>query len=258
MIKNIFTKTILIILILKAGTLIGQEERLKFIGIETGMEFQSCNIPEYDFIRADIPNYGYGNASNNLAGYYDEMYAGIKTEIRNKTNRFGLLTGIRYTKASSSLGKYNTWASSSDFFYLLNKQEGVNTEYLKVKEINQTSDYLGIPIELRYMLSKKRLFRVFFKVATEINYRINTKYDIVFYNDEMESYSNDVISKFKEPNNFLSEFNLGAGLRIGRDNKINFNIEAALPSVSLTNHSSSLVKTNAGGGFQINILMPIK
>lgn len=248
---------ILFILILKASSLAGQEVRSKYIGIETGMEFQSCKIPEYDFIRADIPDYGYGNASNNLAGYYDEMYAGLKTEIRSKSEHFGLLIGLRYTKVSSSLGKHNTWENSSDFFYLLNKQEGLNTEYLKVKEINQSSAYLGIPVELRYLMSKNRLFRLFFKLSTEIDYRIDTKNDIVFFNDEMESYSNDVINKFKKPGNFLSEFNFGVGLKVGRDSKINFNIEAALPSVNFNSNSSSLVKTIAGGGFQINILIPL-
>ncbi|MCK4662742.1 MAG: hypothetical protein KAT68_07750 [Bacteroidales bacterium] len=256
MFKISSTLFLVFFLFLITDTLFGQQERYRFIGVESGIDFQDCELPEFEFIRGDISSYGAGNVANDLMWYFQKWYLGIKIEIRSNNNKFGLFSGLRYTKINTSLGKFSNWSSNTDFFYLLYKQEGTTTEYLKIKEINQSSNYLGIPIEIRYLPFKTGLFRLFFKAAAEINYRLNTTSDVVFYNNAMEYYQDDVINKFDEPNNFYSTLYFSVGWKFGKDNKPNINLEASFPSFFLTDNSSGLVKPITGGGFQLNIQIP--
>ncbi|MFC1734301.1 hypothetical protein ACFL6I_28695, partial [candidate division KSB1 bacterium] len=203
------------------------------------------------------PSYGTDNRVTNPLVYFHKWYAGIKIERRAKNNKLGLLTGLRYTRVNSSFGKSYTWLDNDGYFYLLYKQEGTTTEYLKIKEVNQYSDYLGIPLEIRHFPFNPRFFRFFLKAAAEFNYRLSTTNDVVFNNDKMESFQAGVAEKFGEPDNFFSMLYFALGLKLGNDNKTNVSLEAVFPSFYLSDNTSSLVIPQYGGGFQINIQIPL-
>jgi len=251
-------KFIFILLCLSMGFVSAQEQRQKYIGLETGITFIGNEMKDMDFIRGDIPSYTMGYSTNSLTSLTYRRFIGIKPEIFSLNNKFGIQAGFRFSQIFNSVGKSKYWTNSSDYFYWLYRQEGVNTEYLKVKEVNQTSDYLGIPIEIRYFPIKLDLFQVFIKVGAEINFLLLSKTDIVFHDDAMELYQDDMVKKVGQPNVFSSSIYGAGGIRIGKESKPSISIEACLPYLFLTSESSGLVNPIAGGGFQINLQIPIK
>ncbi|MCF8370874.1 MAG: hypothetical protein K9H64_04575 [Bacteroidales bacterium] len=258
MYKTIICILLLGLLLSKARSLHGQEDRVRFIGVESGIDFQICESTEYDFIRGDVDvsMYGLNDGANNLTLSLQNWYIGTKAEIRTKNNRFGLSTGVRFSQITSSMSKSTGWSGTADFFYILNKQEGTSTEYLRVKEINQVSNYLGIPVEIKFYPTKPYFVRFFIKGAALISGRLNTSNNVVFYSDEMNPYQNDVINKFDEPKFFLGMVHGSVGIKFGHEDNINLSLEAATPSIIFTENSSSLLKPMFGGGLQLNILIP--
>jgi hypothetical protein len=159
----------------------------------------------------------------------------------------------------SSIGKNSYWGSSTSFFYWLYLEDGLNTEYLKVKEIDQKSDYIGIPLGIRFFPARRPyLFRMFFKLGAEVNYRLQTKQDIVFYDEAMNPYKTDLTAQLTKPTNFYSALYGGVGIRIGRDLKPSVSIEVCTPYLFLTSKSAGIVNPIFGGGVQLNIQIPIK
>jgi hypothetical protein len=238
---------------------LAQETRLKYIGIEAGMIFIESEMSSMDYVRGDIPSYYGGNLTNSLTSLSYKSFIGIKSEFFSLNDRFGLSGGLRFSRMYSCVGKNDYWTNSTNYFYCLYRQDGVNTEYLKVKEINQTSDYIGIPIEIRYFSAKRpHLFRIYFKIGAEINYLIQTQKDIVFYNNAMNSYKEDLTAKIGQPKTFYSSIYGGGGIRIGKELKPSISIEACMPYLFLTSKSFGLVNPIFGGGFQLNVQIPIK
>ena len=82
-----------------------ENKQLKFIGIESGFEFLSTDLPEFNFIRGDISYYGLGSSTDYLETSYQEWYVGAKTEFRFLNDKCGVLTGFRYTKTNSYISK---------------------------------------------------------------------------------------------------------------------------------------------------------
>lgn len=235
-----------------------QFDSVRYYGIDFGNTFLSLNIPEYNFIRADNSSNNNNYSAINLTGRYNELYFSIKTESRSLKNKLGLKYGIRFTNITSSLGKQNYWSENDKYFYLLVNQSNTSSEILRVKEINQYSYYIGVPLELRFFTSHNRFFRFYFKVSVDLSYKLSTISDVVFYDNNMENYTDDVINKFNKPNPFHCNLNFGAGIKLGKEGKFNFNIEAFAATVNTVKTNSSLVNAGIGGGLQINLLIPLK
>jgi hypothetical protein len=235
-----------------------QETRQKFLGIEAGMNLIAGEMTNMDYVRGEIPFYSEGSSTNNLTSLMYTSFFGIKSEAYSLNNKFGLLAGVRYTRVVSSVGKNSYWSNSTNYFYLLYLQEGTNTEYLKVKEIKQSSNYLGIPVEIRFSPFKPRLIRPYFKLGAEISFRLNSRTDVLFFDDAMEPYQKDVAVLVGEPRSVSSTVYGSGGIRLGREFKPNISFEICLPAIYLTGESSGLVNPISGGGFQLNVQIPIK
>lgn len=237
----------------------GQETRLKYIGIESGISFIESAMSNMDYVRGYIPSYDAGYSSNSLASLTYKSFIGIKTEIFSLSDRIGLSGGIRFSRIYSSVGKNDYWTNSTNYFYWLYRQDGVTTEFLKVNEVNQRFDYVGIPIEIRYFTARRpRKVRLYFKIGTEFNFLVQSQRNIVFNNIAMNSYESDLLSKIDKPKTFYCAMYSGAGIRLGRELKPSISIEACFPYLFLTSHSSGLVDPTFGGGFQVNVQIPIK
>ena len=241
------------------GFSIAQEIRQKFIGIETGMTLIGNEITKMDNIRGDIPAYSGGYSTNVLTSLTYRSFIGVKPEIFSLNDKIGFMAGLRFSRINNSVGKNSYWSNSTNYFYWLYSQSGINTEYLKVKEINQKSDYIGIPIEVRYFPSKRpRLFRVYFKLGAEINYCLQTQTAVVFYDNAMNLYQKDLIATIGKPKAFNASVYGAGGFRIGRESGLSASIEVCLPYFLLTRESTGLVNPISGGGFQINFQIPLK
>ncbi len=118
------TKFILsgILLLLLGISLHGQEnkqdKKLKFIYLESGIDFISCEQPDKDYIRADVDPYYYDFVSDHIRSLLYNEYFGVKFEYRLVKNLLGVSGGLRYNRMVSSIGKTDYWTESPDFFYV--------------------------------------------------------------------------------------------------------------------------------------------
>ena len=239
--------------------LFAQENRLKHVGVETGMTFMEGEMLQVDNIRAEISSYSSDYGTNNIANFSYKSFAGVKYEILSLNDRFGLLVGLRYSHIINTVSKEEHWNSNTNYFYWLHSQDGINTEYFRVKKINKASDYISVPVEVRYFPTKRPYFvRIYLKLGAEVSYLLQTKKDVDFYDNSMNSHESDLLSNFEDQASFNSSIYGGVGIRIGKETKPSLSIELCPLSLFLTTNSSKSVDTMFGGGFQINAQIPIK
>lgn len=249
---------ILILACLFAGAVSGQETKLRCVGMDAGILFLNNETLKMDYVRKDMPTMLDGKTYDKITSLSYKSYFEIKPEIFIFKNKFSLSAGLRFSQLSNSIGKTDYWSKGNNYFYWLTRQEGVNTEYLKVKQVNQSFNYLGVPLEIKIYPFKPRLFTVFFKIGGEINYLIESKTDVVFYDSSMEPYQNEITDKIGKPGSFSSSFFGAGGVRYGRESRLMISIEACVPYVFLTTETSGLVNPQFGGGFQISVQLPLK
>jgi len=160
---------------------------------------------------------------------------------------------------SNSIGKDEYWGSSVNFFYWLFRQEGTETEFLKIKEILQKTDYLGIPVEIRFFVARRpRVFQLYGKLGAVLDFRMNTNTNVVFKDPAMEIYEKDISGQIKQPGAVSFAMYAGSGFKIGTDQKPSVSIEACFPYFILTPQSSGMLKPLFGGGFQLTFQVPVK
>jgi len=245
-----------IFLLTLISSLHSQEKRIKYFSFETGMDFISCAPPDKDYIRGDVtPNPYYYEPSYMMALLY-KNYVGAKVEVRLANNKLGLAGGLRFTRMESSLGKNSYWSGRSDFLYLLYRQQGTVTEYLKIKEISQVTNYLGIPLELRVYPYAEHFIQLYYKIGADFNVRVRKKTTVDFYDPAMQTYEKEVGRVVEDPWTFYSTVQLAIGLKIGKTPISGINIEACAPVAILANYKSTFVTPQAGGGFQVNVRFP--
>jgi hypothetical protein len=263
-------KNKLILIVINCAFLLnvsGQDEKKKFLYIDAGVSFIGCEAPEKDYIRDDVNPYYYycyyqsnffDNTTNQINAMAYINYFSIKGEYKVLNNIIGLTSGIRYMHMESSIGKVSYWESSSEFFYLLYKEDGINSEYARVNEIVQNSHYLGIPVEFKIYPNPDRDWwvNVYYKIGADFNFHLHTKESISFFNDEMKAYQDEVSAVIEEPYFFAGSAYLAVGIKIGQNRFPGVNIEACVPSFVYTSKTAGLVKPIGGGGLQFNIRLP--
>lgn len=267
--NKVKTYPILLIIIYQAILLPAnsQDEKKKFIYVDAGIDFIACEAPAKDYIRDDVNPYYYyyyydyydDNSADQINAMFYKNYFSIKGEYKVLNNVLGLTSGIRYTHLQSSIGKQMYWRSSSEFFYVLYKEDGSTSEYARVKEIVQNSHYLGIPLELKIYPNPGRDWwvNVYYKIGADFNFHINTKEKISFFNEEMKAFQDEVSEVIEEPYSMIGSAFMAVGLKLGKNRFPGVNIEACVPTFVFTSGASGLVKPIGGGGFQFNIRLPL-
>lgn len=254
-IRLFFTMTLLLCI---AGRGMSQEARQKYLDVETGLDFLSSNLLFKDNIRGEMPQYySMDESGRHVSNVYFKDYLGVKAEIFSLNQKLSFSAGLRYTRGHSYLGK-NTYSSSSTFFYLLYRQDGTTTEYLKVRDISQKSDYAGIPLEFRFFAFPLEPFLFYLKAGVEFDFRMQTRTDVKFYDSAMNSYRSDISNLVGTPRSFTSSLYGMVGISWGKPFKPTINIEVSLPTVFLTPETSGLVNPEAGTGIRLTILVPFK
>jgi hypothetical protein len=131
---------------------------------------------------------------------------------------------------------------------------GTTTEFLRVKELRETSAYLGVPLEVRFFPYDKKRFRLFLFAGSEWSYRLKAKTDVVFFNAEMDIHRKAVQEILGESDSWYATGYVGAGFTIGRE-KPRFSVGVTAP-VFITHSASTLNNPVAGGGFHLQFLAP--
>lgn len=251
-------KCCLVLLLFSCLSAVGQQP-LKFIQFETGIDFMACEKMEMDYIRAAMSDAYGGNAGvvgNNGPLYRDvknqmhKAYLAIKVEVRTHDNYAGLISGLRLTQVVGAIER----TGSPDFFYLRLRQTETSTEYLKVERLEQFSNYLGIPLEVRIFAYGQRRFRLYFSAGGEVGYQLSTKNTTTFDDPSMNIYQHDVSQIIGAPDKWYATFYGRAGFMLGREMpRVSLGLNAP---VIVTDKSSTLNKPAAGIGLHIQVQVP--
>jgi len=245
------------LILLLTGSIYGQDKKLKLLFLESGIDFISCEQPEKDYIRADVDPYYYDFVSDHIRSLLYNEYFGVKFEYRLVKNLLGVSGGMRYNRMVSSIGKTDYWTESPDFFYVNFWSDGTSTEYAKVLEINQKSDYIGIPVELRIYPYKDYPVNVYFKAGGSFNLLVRSQTNLVFQDETMNPYERNVASIIEKPSSYFASFHLGIGLKIGKLTKPGFILEASIPVGIATPDKATFVTPQGGVGVQFMVRIPL-
>jgi len=229
-----------------------------FLAFETGLNFVSGNLNSNWKVRQDVGNYDYGYGhSNSISSEMTISSVGIKPGMSFFQNKVGVYTGLRYTQMNSTLSKNSSVDGA--FFYLSDKSSTVNTEYYKVRHITEDNDYLGIPLEIIVLPFKNDYLDLYLKVGGELNFKFHTSREIEFANIAMKPYQQMLLDNAKvTPNSIYSSVYSAVGVRMGKKNRVKYDLELVLPSYILTKNNSSLVIPEFYSGIKFAVQIPIK
>lgn len=229
-----------------------------YIGIETGFNSFSSEKNDFDFIREEASYYYNDYNSNSYSTRSNAIYLNIKAEYRTPSDKFWVSAGLSFTEFTSQIGKFGYSTSPSDFFYIKLNSELNETHYYRINEIQETSNYVGIPVDIRYSIYKISHIIFYLKLGVDFNFKLSTERSIDFETSSMKGYEQEILDLFDYPSNFYSSGMLGGGMQLGRQDKLNIRFEANLPSVILTPTAFGLLDPTIGGGCSISLLIPIK
>ena len=220
-----------------------------FVAFEAGFHSVGCERLKKDYLRGDNPPSAL--FAPRITSELFMRFAGIKLEKITSNEKFGFATGVRFTGLESRIYK----RGFPQYFFLLHRQTGTTTEYLKVRELKEISYYIGIPLEVRMYTNKHRRYRLFFTAGAEWNVQLRTKTDVEFDDPAMSIYESDVREIAGDSNPWYASFYIGAGLILGRE-RPRFTLGLSAPLV-ITKTLSSLNVPTEGVGIQIQYLISL-
>jgi hypothetical protein len=250
----------IIILVIFPTWLLAQEPGSGYLNVDAGSLIYFGEFENSDYIRKDISsyNYYYDDYNGSFSSTLYVNYASIKYQYFFM-RRLSFRTGLRYSHLVSSIGKYQDFYNNTDFFYFYLSQNGTETEFVKLKEIGYSADYIGIPAEIMFKLFDKKYFYLYLEGGVDLGLLVNKTNKVKFENSAMNGYSNAVMDKFSKPGKLNSNAYCGMGMHIGTPNKVSLNFELSVPAFLLTSKSSSFTTTgsNAGIGLQVSLQIPL-
>jgi hypothetical protein len=227
---------------------VGQDS-LRFLIFEAGINYMICEPAEKNYIRADNAIHN-GIFAPRIVSEMRKVYVGAKIEKRTANNRFGFITGIRFTHLYSGVKKIGARES----FYVLFRESGTTTEFLRVKELRETYAYLGIPLELRFFPYSRKKFGLFLFAGSEWTYRLRAKTNVVFFNTEMDIHETALREILGTSDSWYATGYIGAGITIGKE-KPRFSVGVTAP-VFMTHTASIFNDPITGGGFHVQFHIP--
>lgn len=252
-------KTGLIILVLLVTLSVQSQETSNFtVGVECSSSSVFGSLNKKWSIRQDVGSYsnsyeGYSSGSINTT--MDISYIGVKPEFLFLNNKLGIASGLRFTNINSYVENgYGT----GNYFYLRYKSDAMGTEYTRVNNITEDNNYLGIPLELRFIPFQYTSWGFYAKVGVDLNLKVSSKTSIDFTSESMKAYEQEVMSSVDtKTSTVYSSFYSSIGVKYGKKNHVTCNLDIFLPSYILTSNNSSLVVPEMYNGFQFTVQFPI-
>lgn len=226
------------------------------IGFEFGSNafFGETIVPERIRASKSVHYDDFCFSSPNPNQVLENHYGGIKYESFFNNNHLGLTVGLRFSQFSS---KINTdW--NHYYFVWLFRQDETATDYLTIQNIKQKNNYLGVPLELRYLLRRwDSFFNPYFKFGAAVNYCLSTTNSIAFFDPEMSRYSGAVSEEIEKPNLVNAWVYPAFGFKFGRMNKVWFNMEVHFPGFLIGEKAHPFIRPDVGMGIQLSMQIPL-
>ena len=231
------------------------------VGVEFGGNEVSTSLNEKWKIRQDVGS-GYNGYNSSASSVATNMYVShfaVKPEIRLFDDKLAFSSGLRF---SNILSDVSTWGSQMDnagYFYLRYNTSEFNTEYAKVRTMDESTNYLGIPIEVKLIPFSFWRMDFYLKTGVEFNFLLSSKTKIEFVNNAMNEFESSLIDNVGvKVNNLYSTWSTALGVTLGNKNRLQYNIEFLMPSFFITNNNSTLVNTEMFTGIRCSIQFPIR
>jgi hypothetical protein len=228
------------------------QNRLFYIAIETGIDVFWTGKTDEDYIRASSgASTLYDDWDKNISGSLARGHLAVKIETFTKNNKWSLATGLRYNYLHSEISKN----AGADYYYVLHQEIGTTTEYLRIREIQQRSSYLAVPLEIRLAPFHGKIFNIFFGVGGEVNLRVASDNKITFHDPSMNEFSNDVSARVGRPEVIYATGYGKVGVAIGRRDR-SFSVALNVP-VILPYDATTIADPLLGAGINIQIIKPL-
>lgn len=225
------------------------QDRITFLSAEAGIDILGYGDVNNEYIWQTFKTvyYSIDGTANNLQSSTDRVYYGAKIEVRSKNNKFGLLMGARFSRLTSRIVHEN----DDSYFFLMLPPSGTTTDYLRIKALRQVSNFIGVPVEVRYFPWGHHRVSTYFLMGGDVSYRLNTTNHTTFFDSSMAEYEGDVAAVVGDAGTWSSTFYGRAGIIIGRE-KPWLDIGITLPTF-ISQASSSLTDASFGGGFYLQV-----
>lgn len=159
----------------------------------------------------------------------------------------------------SDLSVVGSSSNYSDFFYLRYNTTGLNTEYARINSISESTNYLGIPFDVKVVPFSLWKLDFYLKTGIELGFKLSSKTKIDFVNESMAQYSQSIIDNVGlSTNNLYSTWSTSWGVSFGSTDKLKYNLEFLLPSFFITKSNSTIVNNTMFTGFKCSIQFPVK
>jgi hypothetical protein len=236
------------------------QKGVRFVGIEAGVQVLEAKIVNSERIRANISGVAAESRSNQLRSSSTTSYAGLRFESFLLNEKFSFSTGLQFAQTRSAIAQRVSvfdWYEPDFFFYRF-REDGLNTEYVSLEEMVQTTDYLAVPVRVRFFPFKPRVFRLFFFSGASFGLKLKTESTATF-NDASAQHLNDVVVQhFDKTGAFNADMYFGAGIRLGKIGRTLYGVEVSAPAFSLTPNSGGIVRPGAGVNVQFSVSIPLK
>jgi hypothetical protein len=219
--------------------------------LESGIMINKSTYRGMGFIREDFyPSRLLFVPSSNLTSLSYKTFAGVRYESSFIHPTIRISTGVRFSQTLNSIH------TDFGYFYMLARQDGLNTEYVRGQEIRQNSNYIGIPLEGRYFPLRRDAIQMFFKFGFEVFRRLETRNDVTFSDPAMSVYRDDILAKLSMPDRFNGSVYGGMGIRYGKPFKPSIGLELTLPAIFFK-ETFGIVNQNFGRGIQLHLYWPL-
>lgn len=231
---------------------------------EIGPKFMSHHSPNLEHFR---PTGGYGSHIY-VDSKIDIWQAAARYEIITPDYQWAFRTGVQYTHYWKQIGydAYNDETSTTSYtpnHYMFEIQNDDNQlEYMRIRGIEQITNYVGIPLEVRYYFTYSDLpsFRIYVMAETDLDFMVGNKNQVNFINDAMAPYANQVNSNYDTPDAFNASTYLGTGFQVSKPNSVGVGFNWLIHLYDLCGSTGMLKQATKfqGNKLQIDLIIPLK
>lgn len=249
-------KNFVLLLIMLSSTYLSAQKLDNFIvSINYGTKGLTAELSEVWPIRQDVGSYYDGFNSNvNLGSWLN--YAGVSPEFSFFNKKLSISPGLRFTNLNAEIVKSDYYKEG--YYFLRVNSDGITTNYARVKAIREETNYLGVPLEVKFTPFYFSYISFHVKLSAELAYKIYSSTDIEFKHADMENYQNEVLNDLSiGVNNVYSSVYASMGARFSLGDKMFCSLDVFLPAFYMTKNNSSLVNINNISGAQFSLDIPI-
>jgi hypothetical protein len=193
--------------------------------------------------------------SNSIYAIAHGFSLGVKPEFVFNNGRFSVASGLRYLSKVCTLNNHSRFG----FFYLRYGESDTDTRFARVRNISENYDFIGVPLEFKWMLIRFSDFPLSFhlQAGAEAYFKLNSDVQIDFVNDFMRSEERKILDYIGvETNDFLARAHLGFGGRYSFNNRMALTMDILFPFFLTENHFA-LMNPAGGVAVQFSLQIPL-